>query len=90
MVLGQNFPNPFGPSTSIRYGIPARSHATIEIFDVAGRRIATLVNTNKRPGVYTEAWMGLDADGERVPSGIYFYKLSAGTRSLTKKMILVR
>jgi hypothetical protein len=90
MVLGQNFPNPFGPSTSIRYGIPARSHVTIEIFDVAGRRIATLVNAIKRPGIYTEEWVGRDASGERVPSGIYFYKLTAGTRSITKKMILVR
>ncbi len=84
-VLGQNFPNPFNPSTSISYGVPVRSHVTLEILDMLGRVVATIVNDVKEPGVHTATW-----DASAMPSGAYFYKLTAGGFTQTKKMLLVR
>jgi photosystem II stability/assembly factor-like uncharacterized protein len=85
-VLEQNYPNPFNPVTAIRYEIPARgAYVSLKLYDVLGREIATLVNGMKQPGVYQEKW-----DGTRFPSGVYLYRLTAGTFSAVKKMILLR
>ncbi len=84
-ILGQNFPNPFNPSTSITYGLPVRTHVRLEILDVLGRVVATIVNGVKEAGTYTVTW-----DASSRPSGTYFYKLTTGGFTGTKKMLLVR
>ncbi len=84
-ILGQNYPNPFNPSTSISYGVPARARVTLEILDMLGRVIATIVNGVKDPGKYTAEW-----DASAMPSGAYFYRLTAGSFTQTRKMLLVR
>jgi probable HAF family extracellular repeat protein len=84
-TLNQNYPNPFNPSTTIRYSIPEFSFASIKVYDVLGKEIATLVNEEKPAGSYE---INFDAIG--LSSGIYFYKLQAGSFVETKKMILIR
>ena len=83
--LAQNFPNPFNPRTTIQYSIPQRSSVTLKVFDVLGKEISTLVNEEKDRGVYT-----VNFDASQLASGIYLYKLQAGSFVETKKMILIR
>ncbi len=88
--LHQNYPNPFNPSTRIRFDIPpsrgARGvTAKMKFYDVLGREISTLVNEKLIPGTYEVLW-----DGSNYPSGVYFYKLSAGDYIETRKMILLK
>ncbi len=87
--LEDNYPNPFNPTTTIRYEVPTSvgtGHAlSLLVFDVLGRRIATLVDESKSGGVYT-----VEFDGDKLPSGVYFYKLQSGKFAETKKMILTR
>ncbi len=88
--LFQNYPNPFNPSTTIHYSIPERSHVTLDIFDVSGRRIARLVDSVQESGGHHKEWYGWNKDGAAVSSGVYFYKLRAGKKRITKKMILLK
>ncbi|MBI4547692.1 MAG: T9SS type A sorting domain-containing protein [Ignavibacteriae bacterium] len=83
--LFQNYPNPFNPVTVIRYSLIVNSVATLKVFDVLGREVATLVDEKKAPGVYTVSW---DASGQ--PSGVYLYRLQSGKFVDIKKMILVK
>jgi len=83
--LSQNHPNPFNPTTTLRYQIPEASSVNLKIFDVLGNEVATLVNETKPAGEYQIVF-----DGTNVPSGIYFYKLTAGKYSETRKMILMK
>ena len=84
-MLAQNFPNPFNPSTKINYSIPQFSNVNIKIFDILGNEIETLTNAEKPSGSYELTW---NAAG--MPSGVYFYKITAGDFIQTKKMILLR
>jgi hypothetical protein len=84
-TLEQNYPNPFNPSTTIKFNIPALSLVTLKVYDVLGNEIATLVNEEKSIGSFE---IKFDATG--LPSGIYFYRLRAGSFIETKKMILLR
>jgi photosystem II stability/assembly factor-like uncharacterized protein len=83
--LLQNYPNPFNPSTNIEFHIAGFGLVQIKIFDALGKEIQVLVNEQLRPGIYETQW---NASG--YPSGIYFYKLSAGNFTGTKKMILIK
>ncbi len=83
--LSQNYPNPFNPTTEIRYQISEVSHVTLNVYDILGREMATLVHEVKRPGAYTVRW-----DATRFASGVYFYRLQAGSFIETKKLILLR
>jgi photosystem II stability/assembly factor-like uncharacterized protein len=83
--LSQNYPNPFNPSTTISYQLRTQSRVTLKVFDVLGREIAPLANELNPPGRYTVRW---DASG--VPSGVYFYRLQAGSFVNTKKLILLK
>ncbi len=83
--LGQNYPNPFNPSTTIRYQVGVDSHVRLSIFDLLGREVAVLVNLREAPGAYSVTW---NAWG--FPSGIYFYKLTAGDFTVTKRLALIR
>ena len=83
--LEQNYPNPFNPSTTINYLIPELSFVTLKVYDVLGNEIATLVNEEKLSGQYE-----IDFDATGIPSGIYFYRLKAGSYSATKKMLYLK
>jgi hypothetical protein len=83
--LSQNFPNPFNPATAIRYQLAARSHVMLKVFNVLGSEVATLVDEAEEPGYKSVQW---DASG--VSSGVYFYRLQAGTFAATRKLLLLR
>ncbi|MER3524593.1 MAG: hypothetical protein C4326_11160 [Ignavibacteria bacterium] len=91
-TLLQNSPNPFGSATGsgqsftrITFSIPTASHTTVKVYDVLGREVATLLNAPKEPGVYEVVW-----DARNVPSGVYFYRLSAGRATAVKRMLVVK
>jgi len=84
-ALEQNYPNPFNPTTKIKYSIPQSSKVVIKVYDVLGNEITTLVNEEKPIGSYELTWYA-----EGLPSGIYFYRLQAGSFIETKKMILMK
>jgi hypothetical protein len=87
----ENYPNPFNPVTTIRYTLPAASSVTLAVYDVAGRLVRTLVKDSMRPaGVCETQWNGTDANGHAVASGVYFYKLTAGTETLTRKAVILK
>ncbi|HSG27911.1 MAG TPA: FlgD immunoglobulin-like domain containing protein, partial [Candidatus Krumholzibacterium sp.] len=90
LALFQNVPNPFNPSTEISYFLPQAESVSLDIFDVAGRRIKTLANGIMREGDHRVEWDGRDNNGSRVASGVYFYRLRAGKDTLTRKMVLLR
>ena len=84
-TLSQNYPNPFNPNTTIRYSVQKRSLVTLSIYNILGQSVKTLVNDVKAPGVYEASF-----DGASLPSGTYFYRLTAGNYSQTKKMVLLK
>ncbi len=83
--LFQNYPNPFNPSTKIKFVIPKSSFVNLKVYDVLGREIVTLVNEEKSAGEYE-----IEFDATGLPSGVYIYKLQAGSYTSFKKMILLR
>jgi len=90
LALHGSFPNPFGPATAIRYHVPTDGvRVTLRVFDVSGRAIRTLVDGNVPSGDRTATWNGTDARGNPVSPGVYFCRLEAGGKVLTKKMVLV-
>lgn len=90
MVLEQNKPNPFNPTTAIGYRIDRNSMVNLSIYDVSGRLVKTLVNDYQRANIYEIPWDGIDKDGKEVSSGVYYYRLDTDLASETKKMILIR
>jgi hypothetical protein len=85
-ALLQNYPNPFNPSTTIAFALPERSQVTLKIFNLLGKEIGTLIdNTTLPAGTYTRQW-----NAAKISSGIYFYRLQAGSYTETKKLILLR
>ena len=89
-VLYQNYPNPFNPLTNIQYDIPEKAFVTINIYDILGRKIKTLVNEMNDAGFKSIQWTATNDFGEPVPSGIYFYMIMAKDYSSIKKMLLVK
>ena len=83
--LYQNYPNPFNPSTVIKYHLSTATHVRLTIFDMLGREVRTLLNEQKSAGSYQVSW---NASG--VPSGVYFYRLQAGSFTETQKLILLK
>jgi hypothetical protein len=84
-VLDQNYPNPFNPSTTIRYGLPERSHVTISVYNTLGQQVAQLVNNAFEAGYYD-----VNFDASSLPTGVYFYRMQAGRFVETRKLLLVR
>ena len=86
----QNYPNPFNPTTTISFTLPERAHANLSVFDVNGNVIKTLVDDLLEEGSREVKWDGKDTRGRAVSSGVYFYRLKAGEKVLTKKMVLLK
>ena len=88
--LTQNYPNPFNPNTQIGYALPKEEYVTLLIFDLLGREVITLVDEVQSPGYRTINWNGMDNLGNNSGAGMYFYHLTAGHFSQTKKMVLLK
>jgi hypothetical protein len=89
-ALYQNYPNPFNPATEIKFDIPKESHVKIVIYDITGKEVRTLVDEVVKPGAYRILWDGTDNSGNKVTSGIYFYRMIAGSYVSVKKMVLIK
>jgi hypothetical protein len=89
-TLYQNHPNPFNPSTTIRYQVPERCRVTLDVYSVSGDLVARLYDGYRERGAYTASWNGCDAKGAQMSSGVYLYRLRAGKETLSRKMILLR
>jgi hypothetical protein len=85
--LSQNFPNPFNPTTNIKYGLTKSGFVTLKVYDLVGKEVATLVNQNQNAGTYI---VDFKANDYALTSGIYFYKISSGDFSEVRKMILTK
>jgi hypothetical protein len=90
LKLFQNYPNPFNPTTTIRYELPKGCHVRLEIYNVRGQRVITLIDELQSAGSKTVRWSGVNRRGAEVASGVYFYRLKAGSTTDTKKMVLIR
>jgi hypothetical protein len=84
-ALSQNYPNPFNPTTTITFSLPEQSEVRLEVFNLLGKHMATLMNSQCAAG-----WHSVTFDASPLASGIYFYKLNAGIFSCTRKLILIR
>jgi hypothetical protein len=90
LLLFQNYPNPFNPTTNIVFTLPEAGPVSLSIYSPQGTLVKTLVNGIVPLGIKMVTWDGTDNNQNRVSSGIYFYRLRAGEKILTKKMILAR
>jgi len=88
--LSLNFPNPFNPSTTIAYELPLRTHVTIDVTDILGRTVRTLVNEEQPAGRYSTRWDGLSHRGARAASGVYFYCMRTDAYTAIRKMLLLQ
>ena len=89
--LAQNVPNPFNPATEIRFAVPPQAgHVRLEIFDVRGQKVRTLVEGALPAGDHARVWQGRTDTGRPAPSGVYFYRLSGDGFSETRKMVVVQ
>ena len=87
--LGQNYPNPFNPSTIIPYQLPVAAHVRLEVFNLLGQRIATLVDGEQPAGSHSARWDGTDGAGRAAAAGVYLYRLRSGPMVATRRMVLI-
>ena len=93
VTLEQNYPNPFNPSTTINYNVERSGHVSLNVYDVMGRLVKTLVNDYRDAGHtsgYQVVWDGLDNSGQQVSAGLYIYSLQTGGMTMTEKMVLMK
>ena len=88
--LKQNYPNPFNPSTVITYDLAGQGHVDLSIYNVVGKKVKTIVNKNETAGRKVAVWYGVDDSGNSLSAGMYFYRLTAGAKVFTKKMVLMK
>ena len=89
-ALKQNYPNPFNPSTEIAFTLEQTSNITLTIFNVLGQKVKVLADGSKNAGTHSLSWDGSDQMGAMVSTGLYFYTLTDGNTSITKKMALMK
>jgi len=89
-ALRPNYPNPFNPATNIAFALPVDSKVSLKIYNVAGQLVRTVVNQTMPAGNHTVTWDGSNSSGDKVASGIYFYRLNAGSFSKTMKMVMTK
>ncbi|MBZ0269604.1 DUF1028 domain-containing protein [bacterium] len=90
LTLRQNTPNPFTGTTSIRFEVPRSGWVKLSVYDVAGRRVADLLETDLQPAEYAVPWDRRDASGQRVAGGLYFYRITVAGESLSRRMVVLR
>ena len=88
--LAPAYPNPFNPSTQIRFSVPQAGHVSLKIYDAAGRHVRTLVDDTRAASQYTVTWDGRRDTGAAAAAGVYLYKLEANGRSQTRRMVMVK
>ncbi|MFC1493380.1 SBBP repeat-containing protein [candidate division KSB1 bacterium] len=88
--LYDNYPNPFNPETTIIFGVDKTSNVNLSVYDIRGKLVRTIVSDNYVPGEYSVRWNGINSDGKKVSSGIYFYRLAKAGNSQVKKMLLLK
>ena len=84
-IIAQNYPNPFNPTTTLEYSLSHAGHVTLKVYNVLGEEVAALVDGEQAAGAFTTTW-----DASDLPSGVYFYRLTAGEYVQTRKMVLMR
>ena len=89
-ALHQNFPNPFNPSTTIKYDLKSKVDVTLTIYNVLGQKVRTLLNTNQTAGYQKVVWDGLNEYGEQVSTGVYIYRIEAGDFVKSRKMVFMK
>jgi subtilisin family serine protease len=89
-TLSQNYPNPFNPRTTIEYGLPARAHVELAIYNLLGQKVRTLTDQVQKEGNHVAHWDGQDDYGDELASGVYLYRLRAGEVTLSRKMLLLK
>ena len=89
-ALSQNYPNPFNSSTRISYDVPVAGHVQVNIYNIEGRLVRTLVNGNTDPGTHHVTWNGLNNTGAAVSTGVYLYSLQAGEFQAVRKMVYLK
>ncbi len=90
IALMQNYPNPFNPETNIEFRLPSATNVTLEVYNLLGQKVKTLVSDYREAGYHTVRWNGTNDSGDLVPSGVYFYRMTAGDFVKTNKMIMLR
>jgi len=90
LELSQNYPNPFNPITFIDFNLPRISNVKIEVFNVLGQSVTTLIDDTRSAGYHTISWNGADVSGTPVSSGVYFYRITADDFHASNKMVLIR
>ncbi len=88
--LSNNYPNPFNPTTVIQYAMPRADQVSLEIYNLLGQRVRTLVEGVISPGYHEAVWDGRNESGQQVESGVYFYRLNTGETALVKKMLFIK
>jgi len=89
-VLEQNYPNPFNPRTVIRFALPCSELIKLIVYDLTGSEVKTLTHRTFSQGIHAVEWDGTDQQGNVVPTGIYFYKLEAGTYPQVRKLTFIK
>lgn len=90
LTLESNYPNPFNPTTKIRFGLPESQKVEISIYDLCGNKVKTLLRDDFSAGYHQIQWDGRDYNGNKLASGIYIYELKTGSKRLTSKMIFAK
>jgi hypothetical protein len=88
--LGANYPNPFNPTTTIEYSLDRRAHVRIEIFNILGQLVRTVVDETKSAGSYRAVWDGADDAGQPMPTGVYLYRMQTDGLAQARKMLLLK
>ena len=89
-AINKVYPNPFNPSTTVEFSVPKAGPATVRVFDIQGRMVATLVNRSLSPGVYRARWNGKSDEGRDAASGVYFARVDAAKSRASARLLLVK